>query len=76
LKREDEPKIDGDGPTPNVDVVDKDVDPKRPDEVDALKGEELIVGVAEDPKFKAPMLEVFGANRLEVIEEEKGLPVD
>lgn len=72
----DEPKSDGDEPTPNVDDVCNDVDPKRPDEVDALKGEELNVGVVELPKFKPPMLGVFGANGLEGIEAEKGLADD
>jgi len=76
LKRGDEPKIDGDEPTPNVDDVGKDVDPKRPDEVDAPKGEELKAGVLEDPKFKPPMLGVFGANGLEGTEVEKGLAAD
>ncbi len=73
--RGDEPKIDGDEPTPNVDDVGKDVDPKRPDEVDAPKGEELNA-VLEDPKFKPPMLGVFGANGLEGTEVEKGLAAD
>lgn len=76
LKRGDEPKIDGEEPTPNVDDVGNDVDPKRPDEVDAPKGEELNVGVVEDPKFKPPILGVFGANGLEGIAVEKGLPDD
>lgn len=74
MKRgDDELKIGGDGPTPNVDVVDNDVDPKRLDEVEGPKGEELNEGVDEDPKFKPPMVGVFGANGLEGVEVEKGL---
>jgi hypothetical protein len=76
LKRDGEPKIDGDELTPNVDVVDNEVDPKRLVEVDALKGEELNVEAAELAKVKPPRPGVFGANRLEDIEEEKGLAAD
>ena len=45
-------------------------------EVDALKGEELNVEAAELAKVKPPRPGVFGANRLEDIEEEKGLAAD
>lgn len=76
LKRDGEPKIDGDELTPNVDVVDNEVDPKRLVEVDALKGEELKVEAAELAKVKPPRPGLFGANRLEDIEEEKGLAAD
>lgn len=57
MKRDDgEPKIDGDELNPNTFVVDNDVDPKRLDEVDVLKGEEPNVGVANPAKVKPPRL--------------------
>ena len=77
LKRDDWPNIDGDELRPNVFVVvDNDADPKRLDEVDALKGEELNWGGDELAKFKPPMLEFFGANGFEGIDEEKGFAAD